>query len=97
MEHAQLVRPEDTPRLKDLGILVSAQPVAIAKGQNDTVLLGEERARRAYPYRTLLKEGVYLSFGSDAPAEMTVDPRRIRDVTVEMTIVGGKIVYDNRN
>jgi len=37
-------------------------------------LLGAERARRAYPYRSLLDAGVHLSFGSDIPGEATCDP-----------------------
>jgi hypothetical protein len=111
----------------------------------------------AYPYRSLLNEGVSLSFGSDVPGERNVDPltslhyavnregkeaisaeeglrcyttgsayaefgeeekgritaakladltvlsddpttiekTRIKDISVEMTIVGGNIVYRN--
>lgn len=74
LEHAQLINPKDIPRMKKLGVLVSAQPSALRTRQNDIVLLGEERARQAYPYRSLLDEGIHLSFGSDAPSETTVDP-----------------------
>jgi predicted amidohydrolase YtcJ len=74
IEHAQLIDPEDIPRLKDLGILASAQPSALATPEKDVDLLGEERACRAYPYRSLLDAGVHLSFGSDMPGEATFDP-----------------------
>lgn len=74
IEHAQLVRPEDIPRLRDLHLLVSAQPSALGSPEKDERLLGSERARRAYPYRSLLDASVPLSFGSDIPGEATCDP-----------------------
>jgi predicted amidohydrolase YtcJ len=74
VEHAQLVRPWDMDRLRDLGVLVAAQPSALSSPQKDVALLGEERALRAYPYRSLLEHGVQLSFGSDAPSETDLDP-----------------------
>jgi predicted amidohydrolase YtcJ len=74
IEHAQLIDPEDLPRLKELGILVSAQPSALATPEKDEDLLGPQRAARAYPYRSLLDAGVHLSFGSDMPGETSFDP-----------------------
>jgi predicted amidohydrolase YtcJ len=74
MEHAQLISPEDIPRIKKLGVLVCAQPSALNNPEKDRAILGEERARRAYPYRSLLDAGVHLSFGSDAPGEKSFNP-----------------------
>ena len=74
IEHAQLIDPEDIPKLRDLGILVSAQPSALATPEKDVDLLGSQRAARAYPYRSLLDAGVHLSFGSDIPGEASFDP-----------------------
>lgn len=74
LEHAQLIRRADIQRLKDLGVVVSAQPSALGTPEKDVRLLGEERARNAYPYRSLLDAGVALSFGSDIPGESTCDP-----------------------
>ena len=74
IEHAQLVDPRDIPRIRDLGILVAAQPAALGYPEKDRGLLGESRARRAYPYRALLDGGVHLSFGSDIPGEATHEP-----------------------
>jgi predicted amidohydrolase YtcJ len=74
IEHAQLVRREDIPRIRDLGILVAAQPTALGSPEKDLALLGRERALRAYPYRSLLDAGVHLSFGSDIPGESGCDP-----------------------
>jgi predicted amidohydrolase YtcJ len=74
IEHAQLIHPEDIPRIRDLGLLVAAQPSALGSPAKDEKLLGRERALRAYPYRSLLDAGVPLSFGSDIPGEATCDP-----------------------
>jgi len=74
IEHAQLVRPEDVPRLRKLGVLVAAQPSALNSPEKDAALLGRDRALRAYPYRSLLDGGVHLSFGSDIPGESGCDP-----------------------
>jgi predicted amidohydrolase YtcJ len=76
IEHAQLIRPSDIPRIGRLGVLVSAQPTALGSPEKDERLLGRERALRAYPYRSLLDAGVRLSFGSDIPGESGCDPIR---------------------
>jgi predicted amidohydrolase YtcJ len=76
IEHAQLIRPGDIPRLRDLGVLIAAQPTALENPAKDEQLLGRDRALRAYPYRSLLDAGVNLSFGSDIPGESSCDPIR---------------------
>jgi predicted amidohydrolase YtcJ len=82
IEHGQLIRREDMPRLRELGILVCAQPSALVDPAKDERLLGPERAARAYPYRSLLQEGVALSFGSDFPGESLFNPLRIIHLAV---------------
>lgn len=74
IEHAQIVAPGDIERIARLGIVVSAQPHAAATPEKDVRLLGEERARRAYPFRSLIDAGVPLAFGSDYPGEATFNP-----------------------
>ncbi len=74
LEHAQLVRKDDMPRLRRLGVLIAAQPHAMWNPEKDRALLGDERFERTYPYRSLIDAGVHLSFGSDVPGEDTVDP-----------------------
>jgi predicted amidohydrolase YtcJ len=76
IEHAQLIRPQDLGRMRDLGVLVAAQPSALENPAKDELLLGRDRALRAYPYRSLLDAGVALSFGSDIPGESSCDPIR---------------------
>ncbi len=82
IEHAQLVAPKDFERLARLGVLVAAQPTAMVNPSKDRLLLGSERAERAYPYRSLLDAGVHLSFGSDIPGESECDPLLAIHMTV---------------
>ncbi|MBI9098795.1 MAG: amidohydrolase [Spirochaetaceae bacterium] len=74
LEHAQLISPEDFQRIKDLGVLISAQPSALCNPEKDITILGKNRTDKAYPYRSLLDKGIPLSFGSDAPGENTLNP-----------------------
>ena len=74
LEHAQLIHEPDISRIRDLGILISAQPSAMGTPEKDITLLGKDRAEKAYAYRSLLDRGVQLSFGSDMPGEPTFDP-----------------------
>ena len=74
LEHAQLIRDEDINRLKELKVLIAAQPHAMTAEEKDKGLLGAERARCAYPFRKLLDAGIPLSFGSDFPGEKTYAP-----------------------
>lgn len=74
LEHAQLIKKEDIPRLKKLGVLIAAQPTALLDHQKDIMILGKERALSAYPFRSLLNAGIPLSFGSDAPGESILNP-----------------------
>ena len=73
-EHAQLIDPADVELLRETGMVIAAQPHAMGSPDKDVAILGEKRARRSYPYRTLLDAGVPLSFGSDTPAEASYAP-----------------------
>ncbi len=82
LEHAQLIAPEDLPRLADWGILLAVQPSALIDLKKDRGLLGEERANRAYPHQSILKAGISLSFGSDVPGESTFKPLELMHLAV---------------
>jgi hypothetical protein len=75
LEHAQLLAPEDLPRLAELGVVASMQPVhAVADREMALRYWGAERVRRGgYALRRLQQAGTRLIFGSDAPIE-TIDP-----------------------
>jgi predicted amidohydrolase YtcJ len=70
IEHVQCINPADLPRLAQLDVTASVQPIHCT---SDMLILdrywGPERARGAYAFRDLLESGARLVFGSDAPVE----------------------------
>jgi predicted amidohydrolase YtcJ len=69
IEHVQTILPEDAGRLAELGIIASMQPIhATSDMQMAERYLGE-RSQYSYAWRTQLKNGAHLAFGSDAPVE----------------------------
>lgn len=69
IEHVQIISPDDLPRLTELGIVASVQPIhAPSDMQMADRLLGE-RSAWSYAYRSLLDSGAELVCGSDAPVE----------------------------
>ena len=70
IEHAQVVALEDIPRFAKLGIIASMQPThATSDMPWAEARVGKTRAKGAYAWRTFLKAGTRLSFGSDFPVE----------------------------
>jgi predicted amidohydrolase YtcJ len=67
IEHVQLIHPEDLPRLSQHGIVASVQPIHVAMDWSAADRNWGQRARFAYPFRSLLDQGTQLVFGSDAP------------------------------
>jgi predicted amidohydrolase YtcJ len=66
IEHAQHVAPADLPRFAALGVIASVQPYhAIDDGRWAERVIGAERAKRTYAFRSLLDAGATLAFGSD--------------------------------
>lgn len=75
IEHAQHLNPSDIPRFRKHGIIASMQGIHCTSDAPFVVKrLGTERAKYgAYPWRTLLDNGVVIANGTDAPVE-DVDP-----------------------
>ena len=66
IEHAQHLAPADIPRFAALGVIASMQPYhAIDDGRWAGTVIGPERSRTTYAFRTLLDSGARLAFGSD--------------------------------
>jgi predicted amidohydrolase YtcJ len=66
IEHAQHVHPDDLPRFRRLGVIASMQPYhAIDDGRWADRVIGPERAKGTYAFRSLLDHGATLAFGSD--------------------------------
>jgi len=72
MEHAQHIHPDDIPRFAVQGVIASMQPYhAIDDGRWAEDVIGAERARTTYAFRSLIDSGAHVALGSDwyvAPA-----------------------------
>jgi predicted amidohydrolase YtcJ len=72
IEHLQHIAPSDIPRVAALGVTASMQPYhAIDDGRWAEKVIGHERAKTTYAFRSLRDAHVRLAFGSDwfvAPA-----------------------------
>jgi len=69
IEHAQLIHPDDLPRFARLGVVASMQPVHCPADRDLADRYWGERSKHAYAWRSLLRSGAVLAFGSDAPVE----------------------------
>ena len=66
IEHAQHIAPPELPRFRALGVIPSMQPYhAIDDGRWADKVIGAERAKGTYAFRSLLDHGATLAFGSD--------------------------------
>ncbi len=75
IEHAQILNMADLKRFSELGVIASMQPShAIGDLHFAVERLGVERLRGGYAWNSLIKSGVKIAAGSDAPVERG-DPR----------------------
>ena len=75
IEHAQVLAPDDLPRLARLHVIASVQPThATSDMPWAQDRLGSERIVGSYAWRQLRDSGARLALGSDFPVE-SVDPR----------------------
>ncbi len=68
IEHAQILHPDDLPRLSELNIIASMEPPHAVEDKTwaeDRV--GKERIRGAYAWRSLKVSGATVIFNSDNP------------------------------
>ena len=66
IEHAQHIAPADIARFGKLGVIASMQPYhAIDDGRWADKVIGPERAKGTYAFRSLRDAGATLAFGSD--------------------------------
>jgi predicted amidohydrolase YtcJ len=73
IEHAQLLAEQDVPRLRDLRVTASVQPIHATQDMAKVDREWGARGRDAYVFRSLQSANVRLAFGSDSPVE-TMDP-----------------------
>ncbi len=70
--HLEAVKESDFPRFEQLGVVVAANlswgsRVSEQQYAMETKLLGEERAEKAYPYKSLADAGAIISYATDYP------------------------------
>jgi len=66
--HNQVVRPQDFPRFKALGVIAEVNPYHISDDMRwMEERIGHERCMGAYAFKSMLDNGTVLSFGSDWP------------------------------
>lgn len=73
MEHVQLLRASDRPRLVAGGVTASIQPIHAAADRDLVESCWQGRQADAYAWTSLAQAGVLLAAGSDAPVE-SVNP-----------------------
>ena len=70
VEHAQVLEAGQFARFRELGVIASMQPNHLLTDMNWALArLGPQRARYSYAWKSFLKNGVWLAFGTDYPVE----------------------------
>ena len=69
IEHVQVLHPDDAPRLAQLNVVASMQPIHATSDMLASDRFWGDRSAFAYAWRTQLDHGAPLAFGSDAPVE----------------------------
>lgn len=66
IEHAQHIAPSDLPRFAKLGVIASMQPYhEMDDGRWAEPIIGHERSKTTYAFKSILDSGARLAFGSD--------------------------------
>ena len=65
--HLSMIHPDDALRFGPLGITANMQALWATPDPHVVPMIGEERMRRGYPFRTLADGGADLAMGSDWP------------------------------
>lgn len=68
-EHVQILHPQDFERLGRLNVIASMQPIHATSDMRMADQYWGARSAGAYAWRTQLRAGAVLAFGSDAPVE----------------------------
>jgi predicted amidohydrolase YtcJ len=88
--HNQVVRPQDFPRYRELGVIAEINPYHVSDDMRwMEERIGPERSSWAYAFASMLENGTMLSFGSDWPgtsaAEYHMHPKYLIHAAVNRT------------
>jgi len=67
IEHFFIGRPDHYPRVRQLGLVISAQDHLYRAGPSLVNYWGRERAEQVTPVRTFLDQGILVAGGTDSP------------------------------
>jgi len=95
LTHLELVKPEDKRRMAALGVIASTQPFWHFKEPGtyeelDVFALGTARAERSYPVRSLIDEGVTVTFSADHPVTPINNPFWAIETAVTRNLYDGQ-------
>jgi predicted amidohydrolase YtcJ len=88
IEHAQLVRFADLDRMAHLGVTASVQPGHLLDDRAATQRHWPDRVDRCFVFASMLRAGVWLALGSDAPVS-PLDPWLAMAAAVHRTPADG--------
>lgn len=69
IEHCSVLNPRLIRRMKRLDLIASVQPHFVVSDFWVVARVGKDRARWVYPFKSLMKEGLIVTSGSDCPVE----------------------------
>ena len=69
VEHVQILHPDDFPRLAELGVIASMQPIHATSDMIAADRFWGDRSQYGYAWRELLYANTAMAFGSDAPVD----------------------------
>lgn len=89
--HCQIMRPDQWKKIEELGLHVYAQSIFLDYDINIVKeRVGEAMAQTSYCWKTLMKNGVTVSNGSDAPVELPHVMAGIQCAVTRKTLNGAK-------
>jgi predicted amidohydrolase YtcJ len=69
IEHAQILHPDDFARVARLNVIASMQPIHATSDMDMADRHWGARSGNSYAWRSMLRAGATLAFGSDAPVD----------------------------
>ncbi len=89
IEHAQHIAPADIPRFGKMGVIASMQPYhAIDDGRWAEALIGPERIKTTYAFKSLLEANTMIAFGSDWPVAPAIPLLGMHAAVTRQTLDG---------
>ena len=94
--HCQITRPDQLQKIKDLNLHIYAQTIFLDYDINIVeARVGKELASTSYSWKTLMKNGVSVSNGSDCPVELPYVMGGIQCAVTRKPLkdMEGKLIY----